>query len=130
MLETLSLGPKHAILDKLNPNDVLVEMDLFLNHCKKKSTPEEIINEINFKTMNYIKHCKQMKPSRNIYLTKRYLKDNNLLAVPFDKGIGICVMSEGKYQDKMNQILNLSQFEKLENTRKNAKNPSLKKRKE
>ena len=97
VLETLTLGPKHAILDRFDPKAILVEIDGFLSDCKKKSIPEETINDINFKTLNYIKHCKQMKESRNIAMTKKYLKDNKLLAVPFDKGIGICIMSVNTY---------------------------------
>ena len=126
VLETLTLGPKHAILDRFDPKAILVEIDGFLSDCKKKSIPEETINDINFKTLNYIKHCKQMKESRNIAMTKKYLKDNKLLAVPFDKGIGICIMSVDTYQEKMDTILNLPQFEKLVITRKNAKNPIIK----
>ena len=67
-----------------------------------------------------------MKSSRNIQLTKRYLKENDLVAVPFDKGIGICVMKRQDYHRKLDDILNLPQFEKVVNTRKNAKHPVLK----
>ena len=59
-------------------------------------------------------------------LTKKYLKDNNLLAVPFDKGIGICIMKAETYKNKLQDILNLPQFEKLAPGRKNAKHPVLK----
>ena len=80
VIETLSLGPKHVILDKFNAKDVLVELDLFLNHCQNKCVPEETINEINSKTLNYIKHCKQMKPTRNVVMTRKFLKDVRLVA--------------------------------------------------
>ena len=59
-------------------------------------------------------------------MTKKYLRDNNLLAIPFDKGVGVCVMKSEDYQMKMNKIIELPQFEKIENSRKNAKNPVLK----
>ena len=48
--------------------------------CKKKSVPEETINEINARTLNYVKHCKNMRPSRNVELTKQYLKQNPKVA--------------------------------------------------
>ena len=54
-------------------------------------------------------------------MTKKYLKDNNLLAVPFDKGIGIVVMKEEAYHSKLDAILKLPQFEKVITTRRNAK---------
>ena len=59
-------------------------------------------------------------------LTKKYLKDNNLLAVPFDKGVGICIMKKETYFEKMSKILELPQFKKYVKPRKNAKNPVLK----
>ena len=59
-------------------------------------------------------------------MTKRYLRDNKLLAVPFDKGIGICLMKSETYHDKMDDILRLPQFQKVLKKRKNAKHPVLK----
>ena len=44
----------------------------------------------------------------------------------FDKGIGICIMSSETYQDKLRDIINLPQFEKVVSTRKNAKHPVFK----
>ena len=37
----------------------------------------------------YIKKYQKQKPQRNITKTNRYLKENDLLAIQFDKGIGI-----------------------------------------
>ena len=59
-------------------------------------------------------------------MTKRYLKENNLLAVPFDKGTGICIMKKETYCNKLKDILNLDQFEKVIPKRKNAKDAILK----
>ena len=59
-------------------------------------------------------------------LTKKYLKENNLLAIPFDKGVGICIMKTETYHDKMNTIIQLPQFQKIVKLRKNAKHPVLK----
>ena len=66
------------------------------------------------------------KPSRNITLTKKCLKEHNLVAVPFDKGIGICIMKQETYHKKLVAILNLPQFEKVLKTRKKQKHPVLK----
>ena len=126
VMETLALGPKNAILDKFDPKDLLAEIDALLHHCKTNKVADETITDINVKTLAYIKRCKQMKPSKNIQMTKRYLKDHDLLAVPFDKGIGICIMKREDYHSKMDKIIALPQFEKLEKLRKNAKHPVLK----
>ena len=54
-------------------------------------------------------------------MTRRFLKEHDLLTVPFDKGIGICVMKASTYKEKLEVILQLEQFVKVTNTRKNAK---------
>ena len=79
------------------------------------------MNEINVATFKYIKACSEQKTPRNIKMTKRYLKDNKLLAVPFDKGVGICVMRKETYEKKLMDILRLNQFEKWVKPRKNSK---------
>ena len=124
--QTLALGPKHPIMSKFNQNDVLVELDSFLNYCEKNAIPDSTITEINIKTLNYINKCKKQKVPNHIKLTREFLKKNELIAVPFDKGIGFCVMPVSSYQNKLMPILNLDQFEKVEKTRINAKNPILK----
>ena len=53
-------------------------------------------------------------------------KEKDLLAVPIDKGIGICVMKKRTYHEKLNKIIDLRRFKKLQNSRKNAKHPILK----
>ena len=126
VMETLALGPKNAVLDKFNPHDALAELDMLLNYCKANGVSDETITYINVKTLTYINKCKQLKPSRNLIMPKKYLTANNLVAVLFDKGIGICIMKREMYQKKLDVILNLPQFEKVTQTRKNAKNAVLK----
>ncbi|XP_066920782.1 uncharacterized protein [Clytia hemisphaerica] len=126
VLETLSLGPKNSILDRFDQNDILAELDGLINYCKEKNVEDAIITDINIKTLAYIKKCKKQHTTRNLSLTKRYLKENKLLAVPFDKGVGICLMKITTYDQKIMDILSLPQFEKVISTRKNAKNPVLK----
>ena len=48
------------------------------------------------------------------------MKEKNLLAVPFDKGVGICVMKKHTNGEKLSEILKLQQFEKYEDNRANA----------
>ena len=58
VLETLSLGPKNAVLDKFEPKDVLAELDGLINHCTENNISDQTITNINVKTLNYIKKCK------------------------------------------------------------------------
>ena len=105
---------------------MLAELDGFLSNCKEDGISEDIISDINIKTINYIKKCKKQRPSRNIQATKQYLREKDLLAVPFDKGVGICLMKKEAYEEKLSSILQLQQFEKMTQTRKNAKHPAFK----
>ena len=123
VLQTLALGPRNPVMTRFNEKDVLVELDGFLNYCNEHHLPDRTLTDINIKTLNYIKSCKKQKTPRHITLTKQFLSKNNLLAVPFDKGIGYCLMPKQTYEQKLNPILNLPQFEKYRDKRKNAKSP-------
>ena len=59
-------------------------------------------------------------------MTYEYLQENKLKAVPFDKGLGFCIMKECDYYARLDTITDLSQFKVLEITRKNQKNPVIK----
>ena len=126
VIETLALGPKNSVLEKFDPKVVLAELDELMSYCSQKGIDDEIVNSINVKTLNYIKNCSKQKASRHVYMTKRYLKEKGLLAIPFDKGIGICIMTVECYKEKMFEIINLPQFTKVVPERKNAKHPLLK----
>ena len=126
VMETLSLGLKNAIIDKFQPKDILAELDVLLSYCKDNNVDRDIMTDINIRTFNYVKKCKKQKASRNIAMTKRYLEDNDLLAVPFDKGIGICVMKKEAYNTKLSAILDLPQLEKMISARKDAMHPVFK----
>ena len=113
-------------MEKFNQNDVLTELDSFLKFCREKELNEDLITDINVKTLAYIRNCKKQKSSRNIQMTKRYLKENDLVAIPFNKGVGICLMKRQVYNQKLDNIINLPQFQKVLPKRKNEKNPILK----
>ena len=125
-MDTLALGPKNPVLDQFNPKEALAELDMLLHHCNRNNVSDDVTSEINVATMKYVKSCSTQQPPRNLIMTKRYLKDNNLLAIPFDKGTGICIMKKETYREKLRDILNLEQFEKVVPGRKNAKDAILK----
>ena len=58
VMNTLSLGPKSAVLDAFNPKDILSEVDGLLYYCKSQQVNNDTINDINVKTLNYIKNVK------------------------------------------------------------------------
>ena len=42
------------------------------------------------------------------------MSDNALIVVPFDMGIGFCVMKKSTYSEKLEKVLDCEQFRKLE----------------
>ena len=112
VLCTFSMGPKNPILDKFNQKELLAEIDLSLNRLGKASVSNDVLNDINLATWKYVKSCFSQRRPISIIMTKRYLPEKDLLAVP-DKGTGICVMQRQTYISKLNDILNLKQFEKV-----------------
>ena len=126
VMDTLALGPKNSVLTKFDQKDTLAEIDSLLHKLDNLDTPNEAINNINAATLNYIKRCSKQKVPRYITMTKRFLKEHELLAIPFDKGTGICLMKSTTYKSKIDDILQLRQFKKIQITRKNAKNMSVK----
>ena len=54
-------------------------------------------------------------------LTRHYLKENQLFAVPFIKGIGVYVMSKETHNETINKITYLPQ-KNTEDTEENTKN--------
>ena len=108
------LGPRNLALDKFNKQELLAEIDHLLNRLKSNGISIDAINDINAATLKYIRSCSTQRTPRHITMAKRYLKDNGLLAVPFE-GTGTYVMKSDIYPEKLNEILNLEQFENKSN---------------
>ena len=126
VIQTLAMGPRNPVMDKFDDKEVLIELDCFLKFCKDNHISDSAVTDLNVKTLNYIKTCNKQKTPRHVLKTKQFLKDNDLLAVPFDKGIGYCVMPRTTYEQKLDPIIQLPQFKKYVDNRKNAKHPILK----
>ena len=68
---------------------------------------KDTLNDIKVAALKYVKSCSSQRTPRYIIMTKRYLREKDLLAVPFDKGNDICVMKRQTYISKLNDISNL-----------------------
>lgn len=112
---------------------VLAEIDLLLNRLQEQNVPNKTINDINISTINYIKKYSKQSAPRSLIITKiystTYLKERDLITVAFDKGTGICAMKRKTCENKLMDILNLTQFKEIEKSRKNVKEFSLKEEK-
>lgn len=127
VIETLKFGPRNPIMTEFDQKALLAEMDIFLEYCETKSVENTAINDLNMHTHAYCKQASQMRPPRNLKMTYEYLKENRLKAIPFDKGLVVCLMKEEDYFARLDKITDLNQFQIQLQGRKNEKNPAIKK---
>ena len=91
---------------KFELKDVLAELDeLLRSYCQENRVNRQVVSNINIRTLNYVKKCNKQKPSRNIKMAETYLKDHDLLVIPFDKGIRICILKCETYEEKLSDNL-------------------------
>ena len=114
--EVLSMGPKHPIRDKFNETHFLADKDIFLSQLKNQKTSAETLCEIEAAAKAYAKNVRQTPRDKAVEKTRKYLKDNGLLAVPFDKGVGFCIMRKQTYESKLESLLQSAQFVKKDAT--------------
>ena len=101
-IKLLSYEPKHIIEDKSNETHFLSDIN------------GENLCEIEASIKWYTKKLRDIPVDRGLSRLAKCFKDNELLAVAFDKGSGFCV-----YQFKMNKIVYCPIFLMIETT--NAK---------
>ena len=65
-------------------------------------------------TKAYAKRMKQTSSEKGVEKARKYLKSNGLVAVPYDKGIGFCVMRKDTYENKLSDLLSSNQFSESE----------------
>ena len=112
----LSMGPKHPIRSKFNEKHFLADIDIFLSQLKNQKTSGETLCEIEAAAKAYAKNVRQTPRDKAVEKTRKYLKDNGLLAVPFDKGGGFCIMRKQTYESKLESLLQSAQFVKKDAT--------------
>ena len=118
VIDLLSLGPKHPVLDQFNEMHFLADIDKVLARMKNYDSNIDAMNERNALTVGYLKQMKRQKPDRAVKMVTSYLKKNNLKAVPFDKGAGYCLISAGDYNERLLEVLNGEQFKLFDDSRK------------
>ena len=114
VLDILSLGPKHPVRDKFNEVHFLADVDKLVRELRENNTEGEKLCEIEASAKWYAKNVRETPLDRGVKKVHDYLKANDLLAVPFDKGCGFCVMKKSTYREKLDEVLNSDQFQKIE----------------
>ena len=114
VLDILSLGPKHPVRGKFNEVHFLADVDKLVRELRENNTEGEKLCEIEASAKWYAKNIRETSLDRGVKKVHDYLKANDLLAVPFDKGCGYCVMKKSNYREKLDEVLNSDQFQKID----------------
>ena len=111
VLDVLSLSPKHPVRDKFNEVHFITDVDRLVCELRENNTYGGNLCEIESSAKWYAKNVRETPMYRGVKKANDFLKDLKLLAVPFDKGCGFCVMKQTTYSDELYEILSSSQFE-------------------
>ena len=85
-------------------------MNSFLSELKLNRIPGENSCEIEAAAKRYAKNVKQTPSDKGVEKARKYLKGNGLLAMPFDKVVGFCVMKKETHEKKLKDLLQAEQF--------------------
>ena len=91
---SLKFWTKHPVRDKYNELHCLAIIDSFLSELKLNRIPGEKLCEIEAAAKRFAKKVKQTPTDKVVEKARKYLKDNGLLAVPFDKFVGFCALKK------------------------------------
>ena len=61
-----------------------------------------------------LKNIRETPSDRALAKVQKYLRDNALIAVPFDKGVEFSIMKKNTCAEKLEKVLDCEQFRKLE----------------
>ena len=86
VLDFSSLGPKQPVKDKFNEVHFLADVDKLVRELRENNTEVEKLCEIEASAKWCAKNVRETSLDRGVKKVHDYLKDNDLLAVPFDKG--------------------------------------------
>ena len=113
MRVVLSFRPKNPV--EFNEINFLADIDSFLSELKLNRIPGETLCEIEGAAKRYVKNVKQTPSDKGVEKSRKHLQDNGLLALPFDKGVGFCVIKKETHEKKLKHLLQAEQFSERKN---------------
>ena len=114
--DLLAFGPKHPIRDKFRELQFLLDIDSFIRNLREIYVQGEKPFGIEAAAKWYTKIIRETPFDRALAKVQKYLRDNDLIAVPFDKGVRLCVIKKFTYAETLEKVLDCEQFRKLEKT--------------
>ena len=115
--DVLSRGPKYAILTPFDKMGFYKDVDKII-----QSKSSDICTKVTAAALSYTDNPCNKKFDQRIKPVRKFLRENDLIATPFDKGRGYCICTQQQYNDKMFDIINGRQFEVF-NQRANVTRP-------
>ena len=104
--ELLQFGPKHPVLTKFNKMEFFKDIEKILPYANDPSCKSRLA----WGAIQYSNSGANRKWNTILQRVRKFLIDNSLVAIPYDKGIGYCVMTKEQYNSKAEEILQGSQF--------------------
>ena len=108
--------PKHPIRNKFNETHFLADINIFLSQLINQKTSGGTLCELEAAAKAYAKNVRQTPRDKAVEKKGKYLKDNELVAVPSDKGFGFCIMRKQKSESKLESLLQSAEFLKKDST--------------
>ena len=96
VMDWLAFGPKHPIMDKFKELHFLADIDSLIRNLRQNNVPGEYLFEIEAAAEWNSKNIRETPLDRALAKVQKYLRDNALIAVPFDMGAGFCVMKKSR----------------------------------
>ena len=87
----------------------------FLSELNLHRILGENLCQIEAASKRYATNVKQTISDKGVEKARKYLKDNGLLARPFDKGLDFCVMTKEAYEKKLQESLQAEEFSEKKN---------------
>ena len=106
VINMLSRGYKSPVYGRFHSDKFYCEIDYLL---QRTDAPRD---SVSYYANRYVRKIRKQPVTNMVHSTSKYLKDEGLVAAPFDKGNGIYVLTEDSYQKGLRDILQGAQFEK------------------
>ena len=97
----------------------MADIGNLIRNLRENNVPGEKMFEIEAAAKLYSKNIRETPLDKALAKVLKYLLDNGLIAVPFEKGVGFCVIKKKTYAEKPEKVRGCEEFRKTENSCKN-----------
>ena len=110
VLNYVSYGRNYPVTTRFDELKFFIKIDNLLKKLNYGNVAPEVLDFIKTIAILYAQKCRKQAVKRALKTTMCFLRDNGFIAVPFDKGLGICIMKKATYHEKLPLITESAQF--------------------